>query len=56
MSYIGLHSVKWGDKYTENKTYVLDYTSCQAMFWILRFDKYVMLFFLPSSGFRSLSL
>ena len=32
MSYIGLHRVKRGDKYTENKIYVLDYTSCQAMF------------------------
>ena len=37
MSYIGLHRVKRGDKYTDNLIYVLDYTSCQVMFWILRF-------------------
>ena len=37
MSYIGHHHVKRGDKYTENIIYVLDYTSFQAMFWILRF-------------------
>ena len=40
MLYIGLHGVKRGDKYTEKIIYVLDYTSdytsCQAMFWILR--------------------
>ena len=37
MSYIGLHRVKRGDKYTGNIIYVLDYTSCQAMFWSLSF-------------------
>ena len=37
MSYIGLHRVKRGDKYSENIIYVLNYTSYQAMFWILRF-------------------
>ena len=54
MSYIDLYlNVKRGDNYTENIIYVLDYISCQAMFWILAgdSDEYVMLFCLPSSGF-----
>ena len=37
MSYIGLHREKREDKYTKNIIYLLDYTSCQAMFWVLRF-------------------
>ena len=44
MSYIGLHRVKRGDKYTENIIYVLDYISCQDMFWILRFWCHALLF------------
>ena len=38
MSYMGLYRVKRGDKYTENIIYVLDYTPCQDMYWILRFS------------------
>ena len=51
MSDISLPRVKRGDKYTENIIYVLDYTSCQAMFWILYSESSIPLFFSQSSGF-----